>query len=94
MLTIVARTQSSILLLHWHFFQWWLKGDITGKRLSKDFKVMLLGSSHSNNMASKKLKAFVLLQKPEVAKDLAQRYLWVGLLFYGTETQLRFAGDS
>lgn len=44
---------------------------------------MLLGSPHSNNMASKKLKAFVLLQKPRVEKDLAQRYLCVGLSSYG-----------
>lgn len=57
--------------------------EISQAKDSKDFKVMLSGSSHSINMASKKLKAFVALQKPEAEKDLAQRYLWVGLLSYG-----------
>lgn len=44
---------------------------------------MLLRSSHLNNRASKKLKAFFLRQKLKVEKNLSQRYLWIWLLSHG-----------
>lgn len=40
-------------------------------------------SSHSNNRTSKKLKIFVLQQKPKVEKDVSQRYLLPWLLSPG-----------
>lgn len=54
---------------------------------TKIFKVLLLGSFYLNNKSSKNLKAFVLQQKPEVQKDLSQRYLWIWLFISWTETQ-------